>query len=208
MKKIVIVGNGGFAKEVFWMIKRINAIKPTWDFLGFIDRDSSNEKCVIGNDDFVCKVNEELNVVIAIGTSNIRNRLYAKYAENVNVLFPNIIDPSAIVSDRVQIGCGNIICPGAIVSVDTAIGNCSIINMGCTIGHDVVIENFVTISPGTNLSGKTHIESGCEIGAGTQTIPGIRIKSDSIIGAGAVVNKDLPSNCTAVGVPARVIKIK
>ena len=37
MKKIVIIGNGGFAKEIKWLIERINAKKKEWDFLGFID---------------------------------------------------------------------------------------------------------------------------------------------------------------------------
>ena len=52
------------------------------------------------------------------------------------------------------------------------------------------------------------IESGVEIGTGTKVIPGCCIGNDSVIGAGATVVRSLPSHCVAVGVPAKVIKIK
>jgi len=50
------------------------------------------------------------------------------------------------------------------------------------------------------------VGEGTFIGLGSSVIPGIRIGRWSVIGAGAAVTEDLPDNCTAVGVPARVIK--
>lgn len=44
------------------------------------------------------------------------------------------------------------------------------------------------------------------IGTGAKILKGVTIGNNSIIGANAVVNKDIPSNCIAVGVPAKVIK--
>ena len=37
-------------------------------------------------------------------------------------------------------------------------------------------------------------------------MPGVTIGDNAVIGAAAVVTKDIPGNCVAVGVPARVIK--
>ena len=37
MDKIVIVGVGGFGREVAWLIERINSVKPTWELVGFVD---------------------------------------------------------------------------------------------------------------------------------------------------------------------------
>ena len=45
------------------------------------------------------------------------------------------------------------------------------------------------------------------IGAGAKVIGGVKIGSDVKIGANAVVTKDLPDGATAVGIPAKVIKI-
>ena len=80
--------------------------------------------------------------------------------------------------------------------------------MDCTIGHDAIIDNFVTVNPSVNISGNTHICSGCNIGTGTQIIQGLTVRKNTVLGAGAVVNKELPANCTAVGIPAKVIKIR
>ena len=205
MKDLVIVGNGGFAKEVKWLVDRINAKNPTWNFLGFIDTDINNSN-VIGDDNYVMNYHKELYVAIAIGTSIIRERIYNKYKANSNIKFANLIDPNVIMSDRISFGEGNIVCAGTIITVDIAIGNCNIINLDCTIAHDDVIENFVTVNPSVNVSGNVKLSSCCNIGTGTKIIQGLVIGDRSIVGAGAVVNRDIPENCTAVGVPAKVIK--
>lgn len=44
------------------------------------------------------------------------------------------------------------------------------------------------------------------IGQGAYVMPGVTIGSNVVIGARALVTKDIPDNCVAVGVPARVVK--
>ena len=205
VKDLVIVGNGGFAREVEWLIERINAKNQTWNFKGFIDKDTTNNK-VIGDDKYLLNYTDEIYVAIAIGASEIREKLYNSFRKNPYIRYANLIDPSVLLSDRVQIGEGNIICAGSILTVDISIGNCNIINLDCTVGHDAIIEDFITINPSVNVSGNTLICSGCYIGTGAQIIQGLSIGKNTIIGAGAVVSKNLPGNCTAVGVPAKVIK--
>ncbi len=41
MKDIVILGSGGFAKEVAFLIEEINRSSITWNILGFITNDKS-----------------------------------------------------------------------------------------------------------------------------------------------------------------------
>ncbi len=207
MRKLVIVGSGGFAREVEWLVERINKVNLTWEFLGFIDNGAKTGK-VAGGDDFVLKYRGELYVAIAIGNSGIREEIYNKYRKNPHVRFANLIDPGVMHSDRIKLGVGNIICAGTILTVDISIGNCNIINLACTIGHDAVLEDFVTVNAGVNISGNTIIGAGCNIGTGTQVVQGLRVGKNTLVGAGAVVTGDLPDDCTAVGVPAKVIKIR
>lgn len=47
-----------------------------------------------------------------------------------------------------------------------------------------------------------------DVGAHAQIIGPVRIGNRAVIGAGAVVLCDLPDDCVAVGVPARVVKIR
>ena len=60
-----------------------------------------------------------------------------------------------------------------------------------------------------NLSipqGDVEIKEGVYLGTGVITIQNISIGKYSVIGAGAVVTKDIPDNCVAVGIPARPVK--
>lgn len=207
MENIVIVGASGFAEEIKWLIDRENKLNEKWRFLGFIDKESNNKQ-IIGNDDFILNYEQELNVVIAIANPDIREKLVEKYRSNINVKFPNLIDPSVIMSDSVNIGEGNIICANNILTVAVNIGDFNIINLNCTIGHETKINNFVTINPGVNVSGNVCLNNGVNVGTGTKIIQGKSIGKNSIIGAGAVVTKSIAENCTAVGVPAKVIKEK
>jgi len=50
------------------------------------------------------------------------------------------------------------------------------------------------------------IEEGVGVKAGVLITMGVRIGKNSVIAGGAVVNRDIPDNCFAVGVPARVVK--
>ena len=51
-----------------------------------------------------------------------------------------------------------------------------------------------------------HIGKNVWIGSGVQVLPGVTIGDNSVIGAGSVVNKDIPANCVACGVPCKVVR--
>ncbi len=205
MKDIVIVGMGGFAREVKWIIDRIKRSNGQWNFCGYIDKETNKEN-VLGDDTYILNMCEELSVIIAIGNPKIRMQLYKKYRDNTYIRFPNLVDPSVDIADSVKLGEGNIICSNNVLTVDISIGNFNIINLGCTIGHDVRIGDFNTINPGTNVSGNVKIGNLVDIGTGTKIIQGKRIDNESVIGAGAVVIKDVVSRATVVGVPAKAIE--
>lgn len=209
MKDIAIVGAGGYGREVAWLIEDINKENPHWNILGFIDDNESmqgkqlGEYRVIGTTDYL--MDKELNVVIAIANPLIRRKIYNKLKHTKNI-FPTLIHPSVIYSDSVTFGQGVIVSAGNILTIDITIDDFVIIDRGCNIGHDTKISEFSTLLPNTIVSGNVHIKENILIGTGSTIIQGLTIRENSIIGAGAVVTKDIPKNCTAVGVPAKPIK--
>lgn len=78
-----------------------------------------------------------------------------------------------------------------------------VINPSAKIGAQTVIQHCVTIG---EIEGHNPvIGKNCYIGAHAVIIGDIKIGDNVKVGAGAVVVKDVPSNCTVVGVPARII---
>lgn len=209
MKDIVIVGAGGFGREVAWLIEDINKINESWNLIGFVDDNeallgtSINGYEVLGNVEWLCRQN--FHVVCAIGDPKIK-KMTIERLENSENHYPVLVHPSVICSDKVKIGEGSIICAGNIITVNIEIGSHVIINLDCTIGHDAIIGNYSTILPSVNVSGYVKVNECVSLGTCCAVIQGISIGTNTIIGAGAIVVKDIPSNCTAVGSPAKPIK--
>ena len=212
MKDIVIIGAGGFGREVAQLIEEINSDKKTWNLLGFIDETVEKHKTVINNttvlgsfDWFENNARNKLWTICAIGNPRDKYNLVNK-ASAYNVNFANLIHPDSKTNKYSEFGFGCIICCNSFISVNTKIGNHVSINPGCGIGHDTVIEDYSSLYWNVTLSGNVCIHEGCEIGSKAIVIPKRAVGKWSVIGAGAVVVTDMPDNCTAVGIPAKPIK--
>ncbi len=212
MKDLIIFGASGFGREVAWAVERINKATPTWNLLGFMDDDESIQGSEINGYKVLGKtsdVKEYPNAyfVCAVGASRVREKIINNMRGiNPEIKFGIVVDPSVEKSDLVTIGEGTIICAHTIITINISIGNHVIINLDCTIGHDVILNDFVTLYPSVNVSGVTNIGYGVELGTGMQVIQGNNVGDYSIVGAGAIVVKDIPEKCTAVGSPAKPIK--
>lgn len=85
---------------------------------------------------------------------------------------------------------------------------------GVIIGETSVIGNNVTLYQGVTLggtgkeTGKRHptLEDNVMISAGAKILGSITIGENSKVGAGSVVIRDVPPNCTVVGVPGRIVR--
>lgn len=212
MKKLIIVGAGGFAREVAWLVERINATEPVWELLGFTDDNPKlwgniiNGYPVLGGVQVLVE-HKDAYVVCAVGSAKVRKLLINKIQEEFSdIRFATLVDPTVQMSQHVEVGEGSIICAGSIATVNILIGAHVHINLDCTIGHDAVLEDFVTVYPSVNISGMTRFGQCVELGTGAQITQGISVGTHTIIGAGAVVIRDIPDSCTAVGNPAKVIK--
>jgi sugar O-acyltransferase (sialic acid O-acetyltransferase NeuD family) len=207
---IVIIGAGGFAREVRQLIDDINQDRQSYNLIGFLDGNSDRhgqimqELPVLGGLDWL---EQHLDTVAVIGIGNPpAKRRIALELEGMGVSSPVLVHPRATVGRWVAMGAGTLICAGNILTTDIRLGKHAILNLDCTVGHDAILEDYVTVAPGVHISGNVTVQEGTDLGTGSSIVQGIRIGSWSIIGAGAVVSKEIPDNVTAVGVPAKPIK--
>lgn len=124
----------------------------------------------------------------------MRLKLLARITSQLARFFTGIeIHPAAKIAAGVFIDHGQ----GVVIGETAEVGAGTVIYQGCTLG-------------GTGKqTGKRHptVGENCVISAGAKVLGAITIGNGAKIGAGAVVLEDVPENATAVGVPARVVKI-
>ena len=89
------------------------------------------------------------------------------------------------------------------------IGDNTTISFDCAfVTHDAatrVIRHLPGFNKETVIYGPINVGKNCFIGCRSVILPNVNIGDNCIIGAGSVVNKDIPSNSVAAGVPCKVI---
>ena len=209
-KDIVIIGSGGLAREVRWLIEESNKTTNRWNVLGWISNEVPGTIIaglpVLGNDDWLIEHDTPIDAAISVGNGAIRKKIVNHLRKNPKISFPIIVSPTAELSASVELGEGSIITSKCILTVDITIGEFFFCNLACTVGHDCVFENYVTLNPGVNVSGNVTLKECVTIGTGATIIQGLTIGENAIVGAGASVVREIPANCTAVGVPAKALE--
>ncbi|UCG77263.1 MAG: acyltransferase [Nitrospirota bacterium] len=102
---------------------------------------------------------------------------------------------------------------GFVMGERTDIGAFTYINAlyGVEIGDNVQIGShcaIYSISTIDDKKGKVNLKKNCRIGSHSVIMPGVTVGENSVVGAFSFVNKDIPDNVKAYGVPVRVVKDK
>lgn len=205
---LVIVGAGGFGREVLELVADINALRPLFEVRGFLDDGAPDVRALqrlglplLGPSSRIGEV--DASYVIAIGSGSSRRRIDALAHGGRQAEFGTLVHPTATLGRDVLVGDGGIVAAGSRLTTHVAIGRHAHVNVNCTIGHDVVVEDFATLFPGVHLGGGCVIGAGATLGMGSVVLPGVRVGRDAVVGAGAVVARDVADGATVVGPVAR-----
>lgn len=207
-KPLIVVGGGGFCREVIWLARECG---DEWDVKGILDDNpevhgkSFCDVPVLGSvtdwtrfgDAWFC---------VAIGSPRTRKNVVEKMHSLGPARYATLVHPSVLMSEYVSVGEGSIITAGSILTTQICLGRHTIVNLVTTIGHDVTAGDFCTTAPHVAISGNVTLGDGVEVGTGALVIQGRSLGTGCFIGAGAVVSKDVAENVLAVGAPARQVK--
>jgi len=212
MKRIAIIGAGGFAREVAWMLEDIsdatNQETSGYVRAGFLVSDASRigpyDSPVLGDFSWL-ESNHVDALAMGIGTPAVRLKLAEELKERFpHIAWPVLVHPSVKWQRRtMQVGEGVIICAGSIATVSVRFEPFCMVNLSCTIGHEAVIGRGCVLNPTVNISGGVELGSAVLVGTGAQILQYVKIGDGATIGAGAVVNKDVNAETTVVGIPAK-----
>ncbi len=201
MKKIILIGYFSEAAEL--------CEKAGYTIAGVVDKNKP-ENChypYLGDDqDFIYnnKHTNEIPLMLVPDAPKIRKALFEEYYKN-GFCFETVISPNSFVSKSAIISEGSMIQDGCNISSNVKIGKCVRINSMANVMHDANIGDFVTIAPSSVILGHCDVEELSYIGANATILPGKAIHSAAVVGAGAVVTKDVETQTTVAGVPARKI---
>lgn len=204
MKKLIIVGAGGYAKSVLDSVDHMN-----FQMVGFLDdikpKGSDHQGFpVLGNTIDCLEHPEEYVYFVAIGNNSKRKAWFDKLKER-NLSLINVIDKSALVSQAATIGEGSFIGKLAILNHGSSVGDNCVINTRALVEHGCHIKDHVNISTNATLNGDVICEEGSFVGSGTVINGQLTIGTWALVGSGAVVIKDVKPHTTVVGVPAKEI---
>ena len=207
MRRIVLIGGGGFAKEVAEIVELnkhcivgcvddASAIKVPYPFWGPLKLLKSYRT------DFDA-------IALGIGAVDrssmaIRARI-VEWIRDLGFPTTSVVSPKAVVSRGVKIADSVFVGHGVVISVDANIEDFVILNSQVTVGHDACIGSLSVIAPGAFIGGMTSLGAQCLIGPGAQILQGLTVGHGSIVSVGSVVLRSLSPESTVVPLRPKII---
>lgn len=208
---MLIIGAKGHAKEILAVLED-NRYKGEIFFFDDISKDLPAK--LYGTFPIIKSIPEAREIlsqnkrfVLGIGKPVVRKKLLD--------IFSSFAEPASLISRTTTIGRHEVflgeslnIMFNCFISNSSHIKDGSLVNSGVYIHHDVKVGAFCELAPGVKLLGGSKVGDFSFIGANAVVLPGISIGSNVVVGAGAVVNRNVPDNALAVGVPSRILPVK
>ena len=213
-ERVVIIGAGGHAREVVEILRHQSRGGAGPRVVGFVVDDPPAHGAevsglpILGDWSWFEGADRGgLAVICAVGLPQLRKRMIGR-AKAEGLPFASALSPLAYLSREAELGEGVMIFPHSFVSAGGSVGDHAVLNVGATVSHDARVGAYATLGPGARLAGGASAGEGCYLGINSSVIERVSVGAWATVGGGACVTRDLPENVTAVGLPARVVKIK
>lgn len=203
MEKVLIVGAGGFGRELLAWCRQHPEHGCKWTVVGFLD-DTTNT--VAGDVRVVGRIADYVpqgeKILLGLGMPATKHKVVEQLRLK-RAVFHEFIHPSAIIGERVSLGIGTIVCPGAVLTSDVKLGEFVTINICASVGHDAVVGDYSTLSGHCDVTGHAKVGNRVFMGSHAVITPKCVVGDDAVIGAGAVVFSTVRPGTTMIGNPSR-----
>jgi sugar O-acyltransferase (sialic acid O-acetyltransferase NeuD family) len=207
MKNLIIVGAGGFGREILKYAQDIQAISKDWKILGFLDDNLNALNGYNYNMSIIASIQSYIpqeGDCFVMGIQSPQGKLtLAKRLKQRGAQFVSLIHPTVEIGYNVTLGSGCVMCPHSVISCDVKVGDFVTFNAYAAAGHDAIIGDWSTISPFGVISGHGKLGKGAYVGVSGCVLPGVIVGDFATVGAGSVVVKNVKPETTVIGVPAR-----
>ena len=195
---LVVYGAGGHGRVVAEA-----ADAGGWEVVGFLDDATTDDSTLpfplLDPDDRALR---EAAYIVGIGDNAVRRRIGRELHDTGRVL-AIVVHPYAVVSPSASLQPGVFVGPGAVVHTDAELHTGAIVNSAAVIEHDCRVGEYSHVAPAAALGGNVTIGADTLLGLNCTVLPRCNIGRGCTVGAGAVVTRNIDSDQTVAGVPAR-----
>jgi len=161
MKKLLILGAGGYGKTIADVARQLNV----YDKIAFLDDGKSGPEILGRCEEYILFSGENTDVYPAFGNNEIRMAWLEKLMQK-DIPVPTLVHPSAYVSPQAKLGQGTVVLPKAVVNTGVTVESGCIINIGALIDHDCYIEAGVHLCPGVIVKAENRIGAYARLESG------------------------------------------
>ena len=209
MKNLIIIGAGGYGREIYWQASESIGFNEEFIVKGFLDDNLKaldnyrGYPTIIGTvNDYIPQDNDVF--ICALGNPNVKEKCTEMLLDR-GAKFITLIHRDARISPYAKIGMGCIVCQSVIISCDVKIGDFVTLQSFATIGHDSMIGNYCQINSFSFMGGFSSIGNNSIMNVGAILHPYKKVGNYCVMGAGSVVIKNVKDGVTVYGNPARIL---
>lgn len=211
MTRLVVVGAGGFGREVFNWVQRSNLSASSRETV-FID---DSEEALSAFPQLAAQLISRIvdftpltddHLIMAIAEPDMKREISAALQQRGGA-FASLVHDSAVVSADAQVSTGSVICPGAVVCSNALLGPFVTLNVAASVGHDARVGEFASLMGHVDVTGGAVVGEGAWISSHASVLPGRVVGDGARVGAGSVVTADVEASQSVFGVPARAIPL-
>ena len=153
---------------------------------------------------------KRITPLLELGTSAVIVYRFGRWAYNLNIpvfrqlmiVIYLVVNTVCLMLTGIHIHRESEIGPGLVVH-----NCCGIFILATRIGHSCTVNQGVSVGS-VRGTGWPTIGNNVFLAAGCKVMGGVTIGDNVVVSANSLVVSDVPSNCTVMGVPARIISLK
>ena len=210
MKHLIIIGAGGYGREMFGAAREAVGYGTEFDIKGYLDgrpdalAGFAGYPPVIGSPETYVPQPDDV-FITALGNLDSRRRCAAAVESRGGRFIP-IVHRTAYLGPNVIVGDGSFIAHNVVLTADVRIGRHAVVFYNSMIGHDGVLGDYTHVYALCSLGGSVRLGEGAAVYPGAVVLPRLTIGENATVGAGSTVISSVPPGVTVFGSPA--VKIK
>jgi len=210
MRHLIIVGAGGYGREMYGAALGAVGYGTEFDVRGFLDGRPdaldgfAGYPPVLGAPETYAPQPDDV-FITALGNIASRRRC-VRLVEARGGKFISIIHRSAFLGPNVEVGAGSFIAHNVVLTADVCVGRHAAVFHNTSIGHDSVLGDFTHVYAQCSVGGSVRIEEGACVYPGSVVVPRRTVGANAVVGAGSTAVLNVRPGVTVFGCPAKPIK--